>query len=101
MIFLPWCGKTCRTFTIFCSNFFLVSCKLIGADFTNTQAKNVQFHDCDLSNSIFENTNLENANLSTSYSFDINPSKNKLKKANFSKDNIIGLLKSTGIIIKR
>ncbi|WP_232459801.1 MULTISPECIES: pentapeptide repeat-containing protein [unclassified Winogradskyella] len=75
-------------------------CKLVGADFTDAQAKKVLFKDCDLQDAIFSNTNLEQANFISAYNFNIIPSPNQLKKALFSRDNLSGLLQYTGIIIK-
>ncbi|GGI58442.1 hypothetical protein GCM10011444_27510 [Winogradskyella haliclonae] len=76
------------------------SSKLISTDFTNTEAKKVVFKDSDLQNTIFDNTNLEQADFSSAYNFNITPSKNNIKKAIFHKENLSGLLHSSGIIIK-
>ena len=69
-------------------------------DFTETEAKNTTFSNCDLKDSIFDSTRLENADFSTAYNFSINPSTNPMKNAVFSKENCFGLLSSFKIKIK-
>lgn len=69
-------------------------------DFTEAEAKNVAFMNCDLKSSIFDRTNLENANFYSAYNFSINPSNNKIKSATFSKENCFGLLNTFNIKIK-
>jgi uncharacterized protein YjbI with pentapeptide repeats len=69
-------------------------------DFTFTEAKESKFSRCDLMNSIFNNTNLEKADFSTAFNFNINPAENNLKDAQFSKNNIEGLLNIFKIKIK-
>jgi uncharacterized protein YjbI with pentapeptide repeats len=69
-----------------------MNCKMQEVDFAETNLTKVLFDNCDLKKTIFENTNLFKANLSTALNFDINPVRNNIKKAKFSKNNIIGLL---------
>jgi uncharacterized protein YjbI with pentapeptide repeats len=54
---------------------------------------------CDFHRAKFDNTNLEKADLRTSYNFSIDPERNKLKKAKFSRDGLAGLLGKYDIII--
>ena len=68
------------------------SCKLIGTDFTEAVMTSAVFKDCDLENAIFDGTVLEHADLSSAYHYSIDPERNSLKKAIFSKDGIAGLL---------
>ncbi len=76
-----------------------LNCKMHEVDFTETEAKNTAFLNCDLKGSIFDATILNNADFSTAYNFSINPSKNQMKNAIFSKDNCFGLLSYFDIII--
>jgi uncharacterized protein YjbI with pentapeptide repeats len=69
-------------------------------DFTETEAKNTSFLNCDLKGSIFDTTILQNTDFCTAYNFTINPSNNPMKKALFSKDNSFGLFNSFNIKIK-
>jgi len=69
------------------------NCSLIEVDFTETNLKSVSFDNSDLSNAVFEATNLTTADFRTAYSFSIEPSKNLLNNAKFSKNNLEGLLR--------
>ncbi|MCK9162790.1 MAG: pentapeptide repeat-containing protein [Bacteroidales bacterium] len=72
---------------------------LIEVDFSQTDLTMSVLKNCDLSRALFSNTNLEKADLSTSYNFVIDPNNNKIKKAIFSKEGLIGLVLSFGIRI--
>lgn len=75
-------------------------CNLQEATFENANLNSSIFRECDLLRTIFINTNLEKANLSTSYNFIIDPQSNNIRKATFSKNNILGLVLSFGINIE-
>lgn len=68
------------------------NCSLEEADFVETDLTDVRFSDCNLSMAQFENTILEKADMRTAVNFSINPLNNKIGKARFSKDGLIGLL---------
>jgi fluoroquinolone resistance protein len=53
-----------------------------------------------LNKAIFENTILENADLSTSSNFSIDPETNRIRKAKFSRLGIVGLLDKYDIEIE-
>lgn len=74
-------------------------CTLRETDFTLCNLASAVFTDSDLLNAVFSRTNLEAADLRTARNFSINPNKNTLKKAKFSKDNLEGLLYQVLIII--
>lgn len=76
------------------------SCKLLGADFTETDLSGARFVDCDLQNAIFGQSILELTDFRTAINFQIDPDKNKLKKAKFSKENVRGLLTKYDICIE-
>ncbi|MEG0698285.1 MAG: pentapeptide repeat-containing protein, partial [Algoriella sp.] len=73
---------------------------LHNVDFSYADLSNSYFANCDFSNAIFDQTNLRQANLKTSYNFNINPNENQLKGAIFSKDNLEGLVLHLGIKIQ-
>ena len=67
-------------------------CILQEVDFTEADCSQANFINCDLSGAKFEKTNLEKADLRTSYNYSIDPELNRIKKAKFSIDGIAGLL---------
>jgi len=67
-------------------------CSLEHVDFVNADLSQTFFENCNLKNAVFDQTNLEKANLATSFNFSINPTQNKIKNAKFSKENCFGLL---------
>ena len=75
------------------------TCKLIEVDFTETDLSNSVFVDCHLDGAIFDRTNLEKSDLRQARNFNIDPEKNRIKKARFSKENVLGLLRSYDIAI--
>ena len=68
-------------------------------DFTETDLTEAIFDNCDLMRTVFHHSNLEKADLRTSYLYSINPEINKIKKARFSKEGVIGLLDKYQIVI--
>ena len=77
------------------------NCNLGQADFTESNLTQAIFDNCNLENAIFDGTNLEKANFSSAYNFTINPEKNKLKNAIFSRKTIDGLLKKYNIVLDK
>lgn len=76
------------------------NCNLQEVDFTETDLTGCEFLNCNLNRAIFDKTNLEKTDFSTASDFFINPEINNLKFAQFSKNNVIGLLKKYNIKIK-
>lgn len=68
------------------------TCTLQNVDFTETNAENTVFDHCNLKAAIFEQTNLQKSDLSSAYNYSIDPSRNQVKKAHFSRKEIHGLL---------
>ena len=58
------------------------------------------FDNCDLSMAVFENTNLEKADFTTSYNYDIDPEKNRMKKAKFLQNGLHGLLLKYDLVVR-
>ncbi len=75
-------------------------CKLIETDFIETDLTASVFDACDLQNARFEDSNLEKVDFRTSLNIGFNPNKNHIKKAKFSKENVLGLLNDFDIIIE-
>lgn len=76
------------------------NCSLHEVDFSGTDLSDSNFDNCDFSASIFDGTILKNVNFRTSFNFSIDPSRNQLTKAKFSKENCLGLLNHLKIDIK-
>lgn len=75
--------------------------KLIEVDFSETDISHAVFSGCDLSGAVFDRTNLEKADLRTSFNYTINPASNKLKKTKFSLSEVHGLLRQLDIEIDK
>lgn len=75
--------------------------KLVEVDFSESDISNSMILNCDLSGAIFDRTNLDKADLRTSFNYTINPSSNKLKKAKFSLSEVHGLLRQFDIEIDK
>ena len=69
-----------------------IDCTLVETDLSEADLNMAIFDNCDLSGAIFDRTNLEKADFRTSYNFTIDPEKNSLKKARFSRSELSGLL---------
>ncbi len=77
-----------------------LKCDLTEVDFSGSDFSGTLFEDCNLNRAVFENTNLENADLCTAFNFIIDPEINHLKGAIFSTEGLPGLLKKYGIKIE-
>ena len=75
------------------------NCIMDKVDFTNANASHVQFHNSNLKYAVFENSNLEKADFRTAINFNINPAKNRIKNAKFSREGALNLLLDYQIII--
>jgi uncharacterized protein YjbI with pentapeptide repeats len=69
-------------------------------DFSGTDLTDSTFDNCDFSGAIFDLANLKNVNFRTSFNFSIDPSRNQITNAKFSKENCLGLLNHLKIDIK-
>lgn len=76
-----------------------INCNLSDIDLAETDLSGCVFDNCDMQNALFENTNLQECDFRSSFSFNINPEINKIKKAIFSKNNLEGLLYNYNIRI--
>lgn len=81
-------------------NIIFMDSKLIAVDFTETDLTAATFDACELDKAVFYDTILEKTDFSTAYHFNIDPERNRIKKAVFSKANMVGLLTKYDIVIK-
>ncbi|RLZ11445.1 pentapeptide repeat-containing protein [Faecalibacter macacae] len=82
------------------SKTYFKSCIMHNIDLSFADLSNSFLENCDLKDSIFDQTILEKANLTTAYNFNINPTENKVINASFSKENLHGLLNQFKIKIQ-
>ncbi len=92
------------------SHSVFVGLKLKGIQILHSIAEGVDFTDTDLTSAVlnhsnfldarFIQTNLEKADFRHAINYGIDPTQNKLKKAQFSPDGLDGLLTVFGIVVK-
>jgi uncharacterized protein YjbI with pentapeptide repeats len=75
-------------------------CNLQDVDFSDADLMGSTFDNCDLQRAIFIDTNLEKVDFRSSINYSIDPEKNRLKKAKFSRAEVIGLLDKYDIEIE-
>ena len=61
-------------------------------DFSNADLSFSTFDFCDLQGALFDSTNLDRSDFRTAHHYSIDPENNRIKKAQFSLNGIIGLL---------
>jgi fluoroquinolone resistance protein len=69
-------------------------------DFVECDLTNSLFERCDLLSAMFDGTTLEGSDLRTAQNFSIDPELNRVKKAKFSVDGLPGLLNKYNLIIE-
>ena len=92
--------NNCSFFNLKLKNTPFINCTLEEVDFVETDLTSAVFKECSLRGAIFENSNLQSADFRTATGFSINPEVNKLKKARFTQDGLIGLLGKYGIEVE-
>ncbi|MFT4022240.1 MAG: pentapeptide repeat-containing protein [Flavihumibacter sp.] len=75
-------------------------CQLLEVDFTGADLEGADFSGSDLTGAKFELTRLDKADFRQALRFHIDPTKNSLKKARFSREALSGLLLTFGITIE-
>ncbi|MGM8363468.1 pentapeptide repeat-containing protein [Flavobacterium sp. ARAG 55.4] len=73
---------------------------LIAVDFMATDLTGAQFYKCDLYRSEFDKANASKVDFRTSCNYTIDPTKTKLKKAQFALEGVKGLLYKHGIVVE-
>ncbi|MDD5765134.1 MAG: pentapeptide repeat-containing protein [Candidatus Marinimicrobia bacterium] len=76
------------------------NCNLQETDFSETDLTGSVFTNCDLQKAMFDRTNLEKVDFRSAFSYSIDPEKNRIKKAKFSRMDIAGLLDKYDIEIE-
>ena len=71
-----------------------------GVDFTDTDLTSAVLNHSDFLDARFVQTNLEKADFRNAIHYGIDPTQNKIKKAQFSPDGLDGLLTVFGIVVK-
>ncbi len=74
--------------------------KLHEVDFTETDLTAAVFNNCDFRAAIFDRTILENADLTTSYNYSIDPEQNRVSKAKVSLYGFKGLLEKYNLDVQ-
>lgn len=80
-------------------NTLFESCRLSGTEFTETNLKSAGFGNSNLENTRFKDCDLQGADFTTAYNFTIDPEKNQLRKARFSREGVVGLLRKYDIVV--
>jgi fluoroquinolone resistance protein len=75
-------------------------CFMHEVDFAEADLSGAVFKGSDLMNAVFDQTILRSGDFRGSFNYQIDPSKNVVRKATFSKDGIAGLLGAFDIIIE-
>ncbi len=73
------------------------NCQLQETDYSECDLSQASFEGCDLRDASFDQTNLEKADFRKAYHYTINPNQNRLKQAQFSMPEVLGLLSSFDI----
>ncbi len=76
------------------------NCSLHEVDFSNCDLSSSLFQNCDLRGAVFDKTIVEKADFRTAFNYSIAPDNNKIKKAKFSRDGVLGLLDRYNIEIE-
>ena len=78
----------------------IISCQFKEADFTESDVSRTRFDDCDFRLARFDRTNIEGSDFRTSYNYSISPMTNRIKKAKFSLNGVVGLLDDFDVVIE-
>ncbi len=81
-------------------NTIFINVKFHEVDLVCSDFSGSTFENCDFKYSIFDNTIIEKADFRTSFNFYIDPDKNRIKKAKFSLNGVMGLLEKYDIVIE-
>jgi uncharacterized protein YjbI with pentapeptide repeats len=77
-----------------------INCSMVSVDFMKADLTEVLFDNCNLRLAVFSETVANKADFTTSYNYIIDPERNKIKKAKFSLDGLVGLLAKYDIVVK-
>jgi uncharacterized protein YjbI with pentapeptide repeats len=77
-----------------------IRCNLEEVDFTEADLSGAIFDECNLHRAIFQDTNLTKADFYSAFDYSIDPEANRMKKAIFSRQGVLGLLNKYDLTIK-
>ncbi len=80
-------------------NTLFKKCRMLEANFEESDLTGSVFADCDLTRTLFNNTILNEVDFTSAYNFSIDPENNKMKKAKFSVMGLQGLLEKYNLDI--
>ncbi len=86
-------------FKLVLKNTHFINCSLQEVEFSEADFSGSNFTFCDLNGAIFDNTKLEKADFSEAHNFSIDPERNRIFKAKFSRDGLENLLGKYKIIV--
>ena len=92
--------KLCVFYKLKLKRITFINCNLQESDFTETDLTGSNFENCDLYRTVFYGTNLEKADFRSSFNYSLDPERNRIKKAKFSRLGIAGLLDKYNIEIE-
>lgn len=75
-----------------CKKMQMEACKVHECDFSRANCSEACFDTCDMSRTVFQQTDLRKADLRTAINYQIHPENNKIQGARFSYPGVIGLL---------
>jgi uncharacterized protein YjbI with pentapeptide repeats len=75
-------------------------CQMEEVDFTGANLSEALFDKSNLSKAVFSGTVLEKADLRTALHYSIDPNRNKIRRAKFSLEGVVGLLDQYHIVIE-
>jgi uncharacterized protein YjbI with pentapeptide repeats len=76
------------------------SCRLVQTDFTGTDLREASFTNCNMEGGRFDASNLQGADFRSAFNYSIDPERNQMKKARFSREGLEGLLGTYDIIVE-
>jgi uncharacterized protein YjbI with pentapeptide repeats len=76
------------------------NCDLPEADFTNADLSGVTFDACNLERTVFHNTQLTGADLTTATGYTLDPEANAVQNARFALSGLPGLLSKYGVVVE-
>lgn len=77
-----------------------LNCNLSQVDFADANLQKAVFRESNLNAAVFDGANLSNSDFREAVNYQINPLKNKIENAKFSKEQVFGLLSAFKIVVE-